>query len=612
MKRSKSVLAVLLLCILFSLASPFASAGLEAPHLKSSDAYLVVDMKTGTELLSLNPDMHHSIASLTKIMTCLLGVEAVENGKVSLEDMVTAPEDCLQGLDVSSSNAGITPGEIMSYQDLLYCALVHSANDACNVIAAHVAGSIGAFVQQMNARAAELGCMDTQFIDTDGMLNRSDGHYSSPRDLYRIACEAMKHPLFAKICGTADYTVSETNKREAFEVHNSNALMSDKGIYGEKYMYSGVVGIKTGFTKPAGYCLVSVCERNGDSIMCIVLGCNGPLTYTSVAGEYQNFMDSATLYDWVFRNFSSRTVFLAGEPLKRLSVKYAKDNGTVALCPDQSLNMFLANEIEDKEINVEIHPDEEKLVAPITEGQELGYADVYIRGELKTTVKMLADASVEMARSEMIKAKIKAFFGSVGFKIAVIVLVLAVVLFFALKSYRKAVRRRILRAKLQERDRAKWTEEKTAYTAKEEARRRAAASRGNVPQQGQPRPQNAAVQTERRAAGPEPRTAAQPDRPRIPIQRIEMQRAEQEPRSSVPPRPQNTAPRMQNDAHPQNTAPRMQNTVRPPERRPVNPGLGTVEPPVRKKPVYMERPQKQAEKQEPEEYDIDEIMKLFK
>lgn len=537
MKRKEMIAEMLLLCIAFAAFSPSALA-LDSPRLKSADAYLVVDMKTGTELVELNPDMHHSIASLTKIMTCLLAVEAVEEGRVSLEDMVTAQDDCLQGLDVSSSNAGITPGETMSFKDLLYCALVHSANDACNVIAKHISGSIGAFVNEMNARAAELGCMDTQFVDTDGMLNRSEGHYSTPRDLYKITSEALKHPLFAQVCSTADYTVSATNKREAFEVHNSNALMSSKGIYGDQYIYSGVSGVKTGFTKPAGYCLISVCTRNNEQIMCIVLGCNGPLTYT-FAGEYQNFQDSITLYDWAFANFRSNTVFLAGEPLKRVSVLYGKDNGTVALCPDESLQLFLSKEITQDDIVVDIHPDETKLVAPITEGQELGYADVIIAGEHRATVRMVADASVEMERSELIKAKIKAFFSSAGFRLTVIGIAGLIAAWFGFKGYRKVLRRKRLRAKLKERDAEKWTEQRAVYAAREDARRRAAPetnrnayrARQTPPRQqvvrreyGAPEYrgiENAEVQRNR----PQQNTEAPRQQRRVPIERVEVRRA---------------------------------------------------------------------------------------
>ena len=187
---------ILAVCILLPCFTVSAFA-IEPPHLQSADAVLVVDMNTDTILYEVNKDQFHSIASLTKIMTCLLAVEAVEDGRVRLDDQVTAQSDVLQGLDVSSSNAQIQPGETFLFEDLIYCALVHSANDACNAIAVHVAGSIGAFVNLMNERADQLHCISTHFNDTCGMLNRTEGHFSCPYDLYLITREAMTHPLFA-------------------------------------------------------------------------------------------------------------------------------------------------------------------------------------------------------------------------------------------------------------------------------------------------------------------------------------------------------------------------------------------------------------------------------
>ena len=340
----KAVLILLAVCVLMPCFAVQAFA-VEPPHLQSADAVLVVDMNTDTILYEVNKDQYHSIASLTKIMTCLLAVEAVEAGRVNLDDQVTAQSDVLQGLDVSSSNAQIQPGETFLFEDLIYCALVHSANDACNAIAVHVAGSIGAFVNMMNDRADQLHCITTHFNDTCGMLNRTEGHFSCPYDLYLITREAMTHPLFANICGTADYHVRGTNYRpDGFDIHNSNALMSSHGLYGDGYIYDGVVGVKTGFTQQAGYCLVSVCQRKESRIMAIVLGCNGPLT-TTFAGEYQNFQDSAKLYEWAFSNFTNKTIFLAGEPMQRLPVEKAKDKGTVALCASENLVLLVPKDI---------------------------------------------------------------------------------------------------------------------------------------------------------------------------------------------------------------------------------------------------------------------------
>ena len=446
----------LLFCMVLTGVSPQAQA-VDPPHLQSADAVLVVDMNTDTILYELNKDTFHSIASLTKIMTCLLAVEAVERGQVKLEDRVEAQSDCLQGLDISSSNAGITPGEVMSFQDLLYCALVHSANDACNVLGTYIAGSIGAFVNMMNNRADQLGCTTTHFVDTNGMLNRTEGHYSCPYDLYLITREAMTHPLFAQVCGTADYTVSATNYRPSFDIHNSNALMSSNGLYGDGYLYDGVVGVKTGFTKPAGYCLVSVCQRREARIMAIVLGCNGPLTY-SFAGEYQNFQDSATIYDWAFQNFTNKTMFLKGEPMQRLSVENAKDKGTVALCATESLVLLIPNDVTDKEIVTEVIPDSGALVAPIEAGQELGTVNVYVRGDKYASVRLTADAPVELDKKIVRDAAIHDFLSSKALKLVLISLIVLLVFLIVLRVYMKIRRRQTVQQKLTWREQQRETE----------------------------------------------------------------------------------------------------------------------------------------------------------
>ena len=459
--KKKLFTLVLLACLMLS-CCPASASAVNPPHLQSADAVLVVDMNTDTVMYELNKDTYHSIASLTKMMTCLLAVEAVEQGRAHLDDMVTAQADCLQGLDVSSSNAGIQPGEIMCYEDLLYCALVHSANDACNVLGTYIDGSIGAFVDHMNLRADQLGCRNTSFVDTNGMLNRSEGHYSCPADLYLIAKEAMTHPLFTNVCSTADYTVRATNYRPSFEIHNSNALMSKNGLYGDGYLYDGVIGIKTGFTKPAGYCLVSVCQRREGKIMVIVLGCNGPLTYT-FAGEYQNFQDSITLYDWAFSNFSNKTMFLAGEPMQRVPVEKAKDGATVALCSTQNLVLLLPNDVTDKEITTEIIPDEGALTAPISQGQELGTINVYVRGKPYSSVRLIADADVELDAKLVRNQKIHDFFTSKALKTVLILLIVVLAALIALRVMLRLKRRQQVQRRLAQRGREREVQREQAW-----------------------------------------------------------------------------------------------------------------------------------------------------
>ena len=571
MKKLKILPLLLILCLVFTAYDPSAFA-IDEPRLKSADAAILVDMYTGQIIYEKEKDMQHSIASLTKVMTALLAVEAVEDGRVSLDDMVEAQEDCLQGLDVSSSNAGIEPGEIMSYKDLLYCALVHSANDACNVLAEYIEGSIAKFVVKMNERAQELGCVNTHYVDTDGMLNRSEGHYSSPYDLSLITREAMSHKLFVEVCSTVDYTVSATNYREAFEIHNTNALVSADGLYGDSYLYTGVIGVKTGFTKPAGYCLISTCKRDDKYLLAIVLGCNGVLTYT-FAGEYQNFQDSATLYDWGFQNFSYKDVFLEGEILKRVDVQYAKDGETVALCPDQSIQLLMANDITDDKINIDIETYDDKLVAPISEGDVLGRAEVYFDGEYYTTVNMLAKNSVDIEKSEARKQSIHNFFANGWVKAILIGVPVCIVIFIALSTYLKMKRRQQLRARMEAREMRKnggqaagSRQQGNRQSAYGSNRQQRAQTQQRSQQQGQQR--RVSVQREdrsaydndsddeelmRRRAAAARRRAAQQAQANIPTapQRSTQSQSERPQQSRVPSAWQNTQPSSKEQAESQ-------------------------------------------------------------
>ena len=221
MKKIKFIPLMLLICLLLSAAAPSAAA-LEEPSLVAKQVVLV-DLDTGRLLYSKNAEAQVSPASLTKIMTGLLAVEAVERGEHTWEEMVTAGADCRQGMDESSSTAGIMPGETLSYKDLVYCAMLPSANEACNILGTCISGSISAFVDLMNQRAAELGCVNTHFKNPNGLT--ADGHYSTAYDMYLMTKEAISHPDFMEICNTISYTVPATNMSGERKLANSNALM---------------------------------------------------------------------------------------------------------------------------------------------------------------------------------------------------------------------------------------------------------------------------------------------------------------------------------------------------------------------------------------------------
>ena len=443
MKKNKIFLFFIAVCLFLTLLTPAASA-LDSPPLHSAKAVVLADMDSGRLLYELNKDEQRSPASLTKIMTVLLAVEAYERGDVSLDEMVTAQADCLAGLNTDSSTSGIQPGEIISYQDLLYCAMVHSANEACNVLAHRVSGSVPAFVDLMNRRAEELGCTNTHFSDPNGLSN--DNHYTTAYEMYLITREALRHPLFAEICNTRGYDMSATNLSQARSFANSNALISADSEYGSSYVYPAAAGVKTGFTQKAGYCLVSTAEKDGVRLLAVVMGCDGWLN----AGieEYENFSDTINLYNWAFDNFSYRQAVSSISTVTRVQVEHAAESDAyVNLRPQSDVTLLLPKDLnlETVELKPKVYTDQ--LVAPIEAGTVLGRAEILIDGVSYGSVNLVNATQVELSRREFMTQRVHQTFSKPLIIVLIVLLLVLAVGYLTLVLRYRAQRRRYLRRK---------------------------------------------------------------------------------------------------------------------------------------------------------------------
>ncbi len=360
-------LALLLGC----LAVP--AAALEKPAVSAPTA-LVVDMHGGNPVFAKNADARIYPASTTKIMTALLAVEAIERGEIDPEARWAAPAAALQGLPAEGSSAGILAGEELSLRQLLYCALLVSANEAANLIAFRVAGGIAPFAEQINARAAALGCTGTHFVNAHGLPD--ENHYTTARDMGRIAVEAMRHPMFADICATAEYELPATNLSGARVLNNTNALLTEAGFYGAGFLYEDAVGVKTGHTTAAGYCLVSAASRGGIEVVALVYG---------EADAAAAFRDSKTLCGWALDNHVYREVNTVSDCVGTVPVR--SDDGVeyVELCPVEDLVMLLPNDSDlsafQRDVTVYGLDGGDTLTGPIKPGTVLGYMELVRNGE---------------------------------------------------------------------------------------------------------------------------------------------------------------------------------------------------------------------------------------
>lgn len=443
MKKNKILPLLISLCLLFSLFAPAASA-LDEPPLHSAKAVVLADMDSGRLLYEMNKDEQRSPASLTKIMTVMLAVEALERGEVSLDEMVTAQADCLAGLNTDSSTSGIQPGEIISYQDLLYCAMVHSANEACNILAHRVSGSVPAFVELMNRRAAELGCTSTHFSDPNGLSN--ENHYTTAYEMYLITREALEHPLFAEICNTRGYDMAATNLSQARSFANSNALITADSEYGSSYVYPAAAGVKTGFTQLAGYCLVSTAEKDGVRLLAVVMGCDGWLN--AGIDEYENFTDTISLYNWAFSNFSYRQAVSSLSTVTRVEVENAVETDAYAsLRPQNDVTLLLPKDLNLESVELSPTIYTEKLVAPIEAGTVLGRAEILIDGRSYGSVDLINALKVELSRKEFVNRRVHETFSSPWIIVLIVVLAILAIGYLTLVLRYRAQRRKYLRRK---------------------------------------------------------------------------------------------------------------------------------------------------------------------
>ncbi len=397
MKKSRLIPLVLIFCLALTVLCPAAVAEKDpyadtVPYVSSKYA-LVADMDTGRVLFEQGGYEQHPPASITKIMTALLCIEAIERGELQLDDVITAPDDCRVGVPDEASTANIVGGEIMTLEDILYCTLLPSANEACNIIAVLLADSREAFVDMMNERAKQIGCTNTHFSNPNGISN--DNHYTTAYDLFLIARECMRHELFATIVGTVKHDIPATNKSEARHLTNSNALINVESFYGDHYVYPGCYGVKTGHTELAGYNLVTCVERNGMNLMVVVFG-----GYAYGTG-FSNFTDSVNLYDWAFREFRSEKLLDKGVKMGTVAVEGGVGASSVDLVTMDETDVVCGSLMNPAELQQTVRIFKDTVSAPVEKGAVLGevcYTDA--SGKVYATMQLVAADGVESDGSE--------------------------------------------------------------------------------------------------------------------------------------------------------------------------------------------------------------------
>lgn len=404
-------------------AEPEANAFPE-PRAKAA---LLYDLKGGRIIYQSHADERVYPASVTKIMTALLALE-----KGNLSDTLTVTDTALADINYLHSRIDLKAGEQMTLENLLTALLVCSANDAANVIAEYISGDIQSFVELMNQRAAELGMSNTHFANPHGF--HDDNHYTTASDIAALTVEALKNITFCNLVKTKTYTIPATNISKERMISSTNHLISRyRNTY---HYYPYATGVKTGSTTEAGSCLVAAAEKNGVSLLSVVMGCDNK----DQKENAYSFTDTKAMFEYIFANCKSVTIASTNEVVSDSKVYEAKNNTRVALSPSKDVIMLLPSDYKAEEISFEPKLAEE-IKAPIEKGGLLGSATYSFRGETIATVDLVA--ANEVKRDNFLH--FLHIIGRVIFSPYVIIPLIIIAAFLILNTYRQSKQRRMRR-----------------------------------------------------------------------------------------------------------------------------------------------------------------------
>ena len=374
----------------WGLASEGGDSGVAPdPNILAQGA-LLVDLKTGKMVYGKNEHEELYPASLTKIMTALLTLEAIDSGKLGFEREITASA-VVNSLPADGSTAHIKEGEVMTVRHLLECMMIPSANEAACVLAEAVAGSVDGFVEMMNKKASELGCRNTHFVNPHGL--HDPGHYTSPWDMYLITSAAMVYPTFMVICDTDRIVLPPTNMSPERTLLNTNYLICNRRI--PEYKNPEAHGVKTGSTSQSGHCLVSTAERNNKRFLSVIMGAErveeGRRTII------RSFSETTRLFNWGFDNFRYLTLLDNGEPIDELPVALSRTDHVTAVAGND-LEALVPAGLKKDMLERTVTLTGETLEAPIEEGQKLGTVSVSYNGVEYGTVDLISSHAAELSK----------------------------------------------------------------------------------------------------------------------------------------------------------------------------------------------------------------------
>ena len=361
----KRALAMIMASCLLLLAAAFPANAVDLAV--GGKSAVLMDIETGTVLFESNAHEPLPPASVTKVMTMLLIMEAIDSGKIGWDDTVVASEAAAAK---GGSQVYLKVGETMTVTDMVKSIAVSSANDCACAMAEHIAGSESAFVDMMNQRAKELGMNDTHFVNCTGLDDGEDAasHKTSAYDIALMSRELLKnHPDIQKFT-----TIwMDTIRNGAFGLSNTNKLVR---------FYSGATGLKTGFTGSAGYCLSASAERDGLGLIAVVMGCET---------SQERFAACKSMLDYGFANYA----LVKPEMPQEATVPVTLGKVDCAKAVPGSADSLLIDKAQKNAVTTEVTL-EESVKAPVSQGQRLGTMTIRSGDQILAEIPLVAEEAV--------------------------------------------------------------------------------------------------------------------------------------------------------------------------------------------------------------------------
>lgn len=398
MKKLLSVFMSFVIISLTVFCVPFtAKAATYTPNVKIyADAYMLISLDDDSHpvVAEKNADKRKYPASLTKIVTTMVTLNKVQN----LSQTTTVSKSAIEALyGTGAQVAGLKIGQTITIEELLYLTMVHSACDACQVLAEFVSGSVPAFVEEMNNWVKSLGCKDTNFVNPDGL--HDPNHYTTPSDMAKITLAAMKNEIFNKISSTQQYKFGKLNF-----IHTN--YMLDK--FHVTYYYPYAQGIKTGSTEQAGYCVITKASKGGYNYLAIVM--DSPIEVLDGIKTKCSFIDAKSLFDWAFDSLKYTTVVRKNDIAYELPVNNGKDADTVQLVVKDDVTTLVPSTLDPSNVIIEPVDPPESLDAPVTKDDFVCKANIIFGEKTIVTVDLVAAKTVELSTFLKILNALKKFF----------------------------------------------------------------------------------------------------------------------------------------------------------------------------------------------------------